>query len=459
MVIEQVRQKEFIHFIGIGGAGMSGLAKLLLERGYTVSGSDLAANETTKKLSSLGAAVFKGHRPEHLLPAVKRVVISSAIKETNPELQKARELGIPVIRRGELLAELLQQGKGIAVAGSHGKTTTSSMIAWCLEKNGWDPTVVVGGEVNNIGENAKQGLGEYMVVEADESDGSFLKLRPYIGVVTNVEDDHLDYYGSFDNLVKAFADFLAQVSPGGFAVVCNDSPVLQALIKGQEKTITYGFDDGADYRAVQLELTATRSKATIQYKGTYLGVLELTVPGKHNIYNALAALAVCLELGLSFRKTVEALATFKGAKRRFQLLGTAREIKVVDDYAHHPTEVMATLEAARQLNPRFLWAVFQPHRFSRTKQLFQEFGKAFKDADQVIVTDIYAAGESPIPGVSAEMIVEAAQAESTNVLYLAGFQEIVAYLKEHCRPGDLVLTLGAGDIWQVGLKLLQKLQD
>lgn len=457
MVIGEIRQKEFIHFIGIGGVGMSGLAKILLEKGHPVSGSDLAANETTEKLSSLGATIFQGHHPEHLQDSVDRVVISSAIKENNPELQKAKQLGIPVISRGELLAELMKQEKGIAVAGSHGKTTTSSMIAWCLEKNGWEPTIAVGGEVTNIGENAKQGRGGYMVAEADESDGSFLKLNPYIAVVTNVENDHLDHYGTFDNLVKAFADFLALVPPTGVAVVGTGSPVTKALAKEQHKVITYGFDADADYRAVQLQLTADRSKATILYKGTYLGTLELKVPGKHNIDNALAAIAVCLELGMSFGEIVEALASFQGAKRRFQHLGTVREIKVIDDYAHHPTEIMATLAAAKQLEPRTLWAVFQPHRFSRTQQLYREFGKAFEDADQIVITDIYAAGESPIPGVSAEKIVKVIEEEGGKVVYLAGQEEIVTYLKDQCGPGDLVLTLGAGDIWQVGPKLLQQL--
>ena len=459
MVIEQVRQKEFTHFIGIGGVGMSGLAKILLEKGYKVSGSDLAANETTSKLSSLGATVFHGHHPEHLPASVERVVVSSAIKENNPELQKARALGLSIISRGELLAELMAREKGIAVAGSHGKTTTSSMIAWCLEKNGWDPTIVVGGEVTNIGDNAKLGRGEYMVAEADESDGSFLKLNPYIAVVTNVEDDHLDHYGTFDNIVTAFADFLALVPPTGFSVVGTDSPVTKALAKEQPKVITYGFDAEADYRAVQLQLTENHSKATVQYKGTYLGTLELKMPGKHNIGNALATVAVCLELGLSFGEITEALASFQGAKRRFQHLGTAGDIKVVDDYAHHPTEISATLAAAKQLEPRILWAVFQPHRFSRTHQLYQEFGKAFKDADQVVITDIYAAVESPIPGVSAEIIVKAIEEEGGKVVYLPGQQEIVTYLRDHCGPGDMVLTLGAGDIWQVGSKLLQQLRS
>lgn len=456
-MVEEKKQKEWTHFIGIGGVGMSGLAKILLEKGYPVSGSDLAKSETTELLSSLGANIFVGHHPDYLSPAVDRVVISSAIKEQNPELRKAKSLNIPVLLRAELLSELMVEQKAIAVAGSHGKTTTSSMIAWCLEKNGWDPTIVIGGEVNNIGVNAKLGQGSFMVAEADESDGSFLKLHPYTAVVTNVEDDHLDHYGSFDKLVQAFDDFLGLVPPAGFSVVCTDFPVTQALADRHPKVVTYGCGEDAHFRAVQTELTASYSKATIEYKGTYLGRLELMVPGMHNIYNALGAIAVCVELGMPFGKVTEALACFQGAKRRFQLLGDVRGIKVVDDYAHHPTEIMATLSAARQLEPKTLWAVFQPHRFSRTQQLYQEFGRAFDNADRVIVSDIYAAGESPIPGVSAQLIADALRANGVEVTYLPHQESIISFLLEHLSEGDLVLTLGAGDIWKTGRQLLQHL--
>ncbi|HHW06606.1 MAG TPA: UDP-N-acetylmuramate--L-alanine ligase [Clostridia bacterium] len=454
---EAKKQKEWTHFIGIGGVGMSGLAKILLEKGYPVSGSDLAKSQTTELLVRLGATIHEGHRPEHLSPAVDRVVISSAIKEHNPELQKAKSLGIPVLMRAELLAEFMREQQAIAVAGSHGKTTTSSMIAWCLEKNGWDPTIVVGGEVNNLGVNAKLGRGNYLVAEADESDGSFLKLHPYAVLVTNVEDDHLDHYGSFDKMVQAFDEFLGLVPAGGFSAVCTDCPVTQSLAQRHRQVITYGSHPGAQFRAVEVELTASHSRAVVEYKGTYLGSLELTVPGRHNVLNALGAVAACLELGLTFDQAAGALAVFQGAKRRFQLLGTAGGVKVVDDYAHHPTEIMATLAAARQLQPKTLWAVFQPHRFTRTKQLYQAFGKAFDEADQVIVSDIYAAGESPIPGVSAQLIIDALRANGVKVTYCPGQEEIINFLLRHLQKGDLVLTLGAGDIWQTGRQLLAHL--
>lgn len=454
---EEKKRKEWTHFIGIGGVGMSGLAKILLEKGYPVSGSDLVNSGTTEMLARLGATIYAGHRPENLSPRVERVVISSAIKEHNPELQKAKSLGLPVLMRAELLAEFMLEQQAIAVAGSHGKTTTTSMIAWCLEKNGWDPTMVVGGEVNNLGVNAKLGRGRYLVAEADESDGSFLKLHPYAALVTNVEDDHLDHYGSFANMVQAFDDFLGLVPAHGFAVVCTDSPITRKLAARHRNVITYGSHPEAQFRVAQVELTASSSQALVEYKGTYLGRLALTVPGKHNVENAVGALAACLELGLSFAQAADALAEFQGAKRRFQLLGTAGGVKVVDDYAHHPTEIMATLAAARQLQPKTLWAVFQPHRFTRTKQLHQEFGKAFFAADRVIVSDIYAAGESPIPGVSSQLIIDALRANGVPVFYFPQQEEIVRFLLEQVQAGDLVLTLGAGDIWKTGQQLLARL--
>lgn len=458
-MLEQDTEKLWTHFIGIGGAGMSGLAKILLEKGEKVSGSDLVPSTTTENLQNLGATIFQGHSPSHLTKEIERVVISSAISLDNPELQKAYSLGIPVLLRVELLVELMKKQRGIAIAGSHGKTTTSSMIAWCLESNGWDPTIVIGGEANNLGKNAKLGKGEYIVAEADESDGSFLKLSPYIGVITNIEDDHLDHYHSFDNLILAFDEFLKNVSSGGFSVLCVDSPSAKILLERHTKVITYGFSPGADYRAVNLELTPNYSKATIHYKGTYLGSLQLMVPGEHNIYNALAAIAVCLELGLPFGKVIDALALFRGVKRRFQHIGTAREVMVIDDYAHHPTEIKATLGAARQLQRENIWVVFQPHRFSRTKQLFDEFALALSGKEQVIISDIYSAGEQPIDGISSKLIVERMEKEEGSAIYLPRQEDITDYLASHVKPGDLVMTLGAGDIWQVGRKLLSRLSE
>lgn len=458
-MLQQNTEKQWTHFVGIGGAGMSGLAKILLEKGEKVSGSDLVTSGTTQNLQSLGAIIFQGHSPDHLVKEIDRVVISSAISLDNPEVQRAHSLGIPVFLRVELIVELMKKQRGIAIAGSHGKTTTSSMIAWCLENNGWDPTIVIGGEVNNLGKNAKLGKGEYMVAEADESDGSFLKLAPYIGVITNIEDDHLDHYHSFDNLILAFDEFLNNVSGGGFSVICMDSPAAQILLERHTKVITYGLNLGADYRAVNLELTPNFSKATIHYKGTYLGSIQLMVPGEHNVYNALAAIALCLELGLPFGKVVDALALFRGVKRRFQHLGTVNDVMVIDDYAHHPTEIKAALGAAGQLQKENIWAVFQPHRFSRTKQLFEEFALALSGTEKVIISDIYSAGEKPIVGISSKLIVEMVEKEGGGAIYLPRQEEIIDYLKSHVKPGDLVMTLGAGDIWQVGRKLLERLSE
>lgn len=452
---KELEYKKWTHFIGIGGVGMSGLARILLEKGYPVSGSDLAASEITARLEKLGARIFQGHDESYLSPQVERVIISSAIKADNPELKKARLQGIPVLLRAELLAQLMEEQKAIAVAGSHGKTTTSSMIAWCLEANGLDPTIAIGGEVTNLGENAKLGAGEYIVAEADESDGSFLKLYPQIAVVTNIEDDHMDYYGELGNLVQAFDDFIRLVPRTGFTVLFNDSPITAALGEGHQRVITYGSNPDAHYRAVQLELTPTSSKATIQYKGTYLGKLEMKIPGKHNIFNGLAAVAVCSELGIPFGKIIEALASFSGAKRRFEYVGTCRGARIVDDYAHHPTEIKATLEAARQLNPRSLWAVFQPHRYTRTEQLHEEFGRAFNEADHVVISDIYSAGEEPIPGISPQLIVDAVDSTRSTARHIPCQERIVEFLRDNCHEGDLILTLGAGDIWQVSRELAQ----
>ncbi|MFA5536569.1 MAG: UDP-N-acetylmuramate--L-alanine ligase [Bacillota bacterium] len=456
-MLNQQNGRSWTHFIGIGGAGMSGLAKILLEKGNKVSGSDLVSSSTTRNLADLGANIFQEHNPEQIVKEIDRVVISSAISPDNPEVQKAQSLGIPVLLRVELLEELMAKQKGIAIAGSHGKTTTSSMIAWCLESNGWDPTIVIGGEANNLGKNAKLGQGEYVVAEADESDGSFLKLNPYIGIITNIENDHLDYYHSFENIILAFDEFLNNVSGSGFSILCLDSPANQILIERHTNLITYGFSAGADYRAVNLELKSDYSKATIHYKGTYLGTMKLIIPGEHNVYNALAAVALCLELGLPFGKVVESLALFRGVKRRFQHLGTVRETMVIDDYAHHPTEIKAVLGAARQLQKENIWVVFQPHRFSRTQQLFKEFAEAFSGESKIILSDIYSAGEEPIEGITSELIVETINRGGDRAIYLPQQEAIIKYLVARVKPGDLVMTLGAGDIWQTGRRLLEEL--
>lgn len=436
---------------------MSGLAKILLELGQPVSGSDLVESRTTERLRELGAKIFVGHSREHIGPHVELVVRSTAIAQDNPEILQAQSLGIPIIHRGELLAKLTEKQKAITVAGAHGKTTTTSMLARIFSQANLDPTIVVGGELAEIGGNAKYGSGEYLIAETDESDGSFLKLHPHVALVTNIEDDHLDHYGSFANIVKAFEEFLDLVPEEGFRVLCADDPVLAEMAERKPNVVTYGFTEKALYTARDLVCEARSTKAKIYREDKYLGLLELTIPGRHNISNALGAIAVGHQLGLDFAQMAQALKDFHGAGRRFQRVGDVNQIQIIDDYAHHPTEIKATLQAARQLNPKRLWAVFQPHRYTRTKQLYQEFGQSFQEADKIILNSIYAASEKPIPGVTAQLIVEEIRKQGKEVLYLEDQRDIVEYLAQECQPGDLVLTIGAGNIWTVGPSLLSRL--
>ncbi|WP_368085785.1 UDP-N-acetylmuramate--L-alanine ligase [Desulfurispora thermophila] len=448
-----------VHFIGIGGAGMSGLAKILLEQGHTVTGSDIQESSTVQKLRALGAQIAIGHRAENIGPA-GMVVVSTAIKPGNPELAAAREKNLPVWHRGELLAALMDLKRGVAIAGAHGKTTTTSMLALVLEKNRLDPAIVVGGELKDLGINAKWGGGEYMVAEADESDGSFLRLSPWCEIITNIEDDHLDYYGSPENIRRAFGQFMDRVRPGGAVVACTDDPGVRAVLAGYRGSLlTYGLhDERADYTMRQIELSPDCSQGEVYKRGQRLGLLRLAVPGRHNLQNALGVVAAAGFLGLDFAAVARVLAEFSGAGRRFQLLGEVAGIRVVDDYAHHPSEIAATLRAARQLGYGRVVAVFQPHRYTRTALLKDRFATAFQDADVVIVSDIYSAGENPIPGVNAAMLAELIQqCHRSSVKYLAGREEIVEYLLQIARPGDLILTMGAGNIWQAGRELVHGL--
>ncbi|TDA70497.1 MAG: UDP-N-acetylmuramate--L-alanine ligase [Clostridia bacterium] len=447
----------WIHFVGIGGSGMSGVARVLLEQGYRVSGSDLRQSGLTADLARLGAEIYLGHADANVRPGVTLVVVSTAIPRDNPEIVAARSRGIPVISRGEMLARLMHAKKGIAVAGSHGKTTTTAMISLLMAAAGLDPTVIAGGVSEDIGGNARCGHSDYLVAEADESDGSFLLLTPWLAVVTNVEDDHLDYYGSLGGIHAAFGRFLELVRPGGKAVVCLDDPVLAHLAgqAGQDSNIvSYGFKAGARYTAGMLHLNGRGSACTVYVDGSPRGELRLAVPGRHNILNALAALAVAEACDIGFSRAQAILAGFRGVRRRFQVLGRFGDIWVVDDYAHHPTEIRATLEAASQVSAGRVIAVFQPHRFTRTRNLYREFGQCFGQAAEVIVTDIYPAGEPPIPGISAELIVAAARENGhPAVKYMPREEEIVGYLAANSRPGDLIITLGAGDVYQVGHRL------
>ena len=447
-----------VHFVGIGGIGMSGIAELLLNLGYRVSGSDLKESEITRRLAGLGGAIAIGHHAQNVAPDVDVVVTSSAVRRSsNPEAQEARARGIPVIPRAEMLAELMRLKDGVAIAGSHGKTTTTSLIATVVAHAGLDPTAVVGGKLNALGSNAKLGKGQLMVVEADESDGSFLRLSPTVAVITNIDPEHLDHYGTFEALQQAFVDFADRVPFYGLAVLCLDHPAVQHLIpRIGKRHVTYGLSPQADWRADAGQLSAFSAHFQVIHKGERLGEVHLKMVGAHNVLNALATCAVAHELGIPFARTQEALASFQGVQRRFTVRGEERGILVVDDYGHHPAEIRATLAGARASFPsRRLVVAFQPHRYSRTRDLLGEFATAFNDADVLVLADIYAAGEEPIPGVSAEKLHQAVQAcGHHDASFVLDRAQLATRLAERLREGDLVLTLGAGDITGLGDELL-----
>lgn len=449
------------HFIGIGGYGMSAVARVLLDMGIKVTGSDVAENKLIKRLLERGAIVHIGHDASHVEGA-DLVVYSSSIPEENVERIEARRKGIPVLHRSQMLARLLNDRFGIAVAGAHGKTTTSSMIALALELCGKDPTFVIGGEILGLDGNAKAGKSMYVVAEADESDGTFLEYYPSIAVVTNVEQDHLENYdGDFNKLKRAYRQFLSQVKPDGLTVLCLDDPHLREIASQlHNRVITYGIDRPADYNAVDIRRQGRQVSFRVVRGEEELGEMMLNVPGRHNVNNALAALIVCLETGLSFPEAAAALGRFQGAKRRFQLIGEVDGITVVDDYAHHPTEIRATLNGAKAMEKRIV-AVFQPQRFSRTYFLMEEFSRAFGQADEVIITDIYSPpGEKPIPGVTSDRLAQLVRQNSNpNTLYCPAKEDVLNTLLERIRPGDLIMTMGAGDIWRVARDLVSRLGE
>jgi UDP-N-acetylmuramate--alanine ligase len=448
-----------IHFVGIGGVGMSGIAEILLNLGYRVTGSDQRRNETVERLEQLGAKVYVGHDASHLEGA-HVVVYSSAVARENVEVQVARQRAIPTIPRAEMLAELMRLKYGIAVAGTHGKTTTTSLVGVVLAEGRYDPTIVVGGRVTNLGSNARLGQGEYLVAEADESDGSFLKLAPTIAVVTTIDAEHLDYYGSLEAIREAFVAFVNKVPFYGSAVLCLDQPNIQMLMPRLEKRIiTYGLESGADLVARRLHLSGMTSRFEVFQRGSLLGECTLQIPGRHNVLNALAALGVGLDLEIPFVTIQKALAGFTGVQRRFQIRGSARGVTVVDDYGHHPAEIRATLAAAKAGFECRVVTVFQPHRYTRTQHLRQEFLTAFNQTDVLIVMDVYPAGEAPIPGVTGEDLAEGIRAHGhRNVTYLGSDRtRLLEHLTEITRPGDLVLTLGAGDVSQLGPELLKRI--
>ncbi len=447
-----------LHFIGIGGSGMSGIAEVLLNMGYQVSGSDLKATDVTERLVECGGRVFIGHAAANVEGA-QVVVYSTAVGADNPELVAATAAGVPVISRAEMLAELMRMKYGIAVGGSHGKTTTTSLIAVVLARGGLDPTIVVGGRLHAFGSNARLGHGRFLVAEADESDGSFLRLAPAVTVITNIDREHLDYYADIDEIRQAFVYFANRAPFYGAAVLCADDPnVRQILPQVTKRTLLYGTAPDAEVRAEQIELKGRGSQFAVMQHGARLGTIELRLPGRHNVLNALAAITVGLELEVGFGHIAEALAEFSGVGRRFEIRGEASGVRVVDDYGHHPTEVKATLAAARGLGGRVL-VLFQPHRYTRTAALVQEFAAAFEDADQVQVLDIYPAGEAPIEGVTSRMLVERAHAAGQRQLcYAADGRRAAAAIAAEARPGDTVLTLGAGDVWKLGDDVLVHLR-
>jgi UDP-N-acetylmuramate--alanine ligase len=455
------RKAERIHFVGIGGVGMSGIAEVLLNLGYAVSGSDIADSEITRRLARLGVRYCGGHSAANVEQA-EVVVVSSAVTAENVEVVAAKARKIPVIPRAEMLAELMRMKYGVAVAGSHGKTTTTSLIATVLAKGGLDPTLVIGGRLNSLGGNAKLGQGEFMVAEADESDGSFLKLNPMVAVVTTIDREHLDFYRNLEEIQTAFQQFLNKVPFYGFCVVCADESNIRGILPNlTKKVFTYGLHGDVDYSAHEIRTQGFGSTFVATRHGKVLGSVALNTPGLHNVCNALAAVATGVELDVAFASIQEALREFSGIHRRFEVKGEARGITVVDDYGHHPTEIDATIRTARLVWPdRRLVAIFQPHRYTRTQALWKEFCPPLLNADVLLLTEVYGAGETHIPGVSGTLIWEGLQALGhPQALFVPDKAELAAEMLRHIRAGDIVLTLGAGDVWKAGEQVLKALQE
>jgi len=455
-------QKRFykVHFVGIGGIGMSGIAELLHNQGYEVSGSDLKETDTTRRLANMGCTIYYGHHADHVKDA-HVVVMSSAVHADNPEIVAARNLQIPVIPRAEMLAELMRMKQGVAVAGSHGKTTTTSLIATVLNQAGLDPTIVIGGKLNSIGGNAKLGEGDYIVAEADESDGSFLKLNPILAIITNIDPEHMEHFKTMDNLREAFITFANKVPFYGAAVVCLDHPEIQRILpKIQKRIVTYGVSTQADFQATNIRQEEFETIFDLMIQQVPSGEIRVRVPGEHNALNALAAIATAHELGIDLETTKAALQAFEGIQRRFQLRHEINDILIIDDYGHHPREIEATLRAAKAGWPRRVIAIFQPHRYTRVRDLADEFHRCFYQADKLIVTDIYPAGESPIEGIHAKNLYEGIlQHGHRDVTYIPDKADIAPSLASLVQPGDMVITLGAGDVWKVGDELAEKLKE
>ncbi|MEW5691937.1 MAG: UDP-N-acetylmuramate--L-alanine ligase [Candidatus Hydrogenedentota bacterium] len=445
-----LRKKYRIHLIGIGGSGMSGIAEILLQLKFKVTGSDIKESEITKRLADLGTTIFIGHKKENI-GEVDAIVFSSAIKDDNPEIIEARNRKIPLLHRAEMLFELMRMKRGIAVAGTHGKTTTTSILGLILTEAGYDPTVIVGGLVHSSGTNARLGRGEYIVVEADESDGSFMRLTPEIAVVTNIDNDHLDFYTDFKNIVTVFKDFINRIPFYGFSVVCYDDPHIREILPQiNRRVITYGIDsDEADVKAFDIEEDSNGSNFKIRYKNKVVGKFRINVPGRQYLLNSLAAASVGLLLGIKDRVIEKSIKEYSGVKRRFQLAGDINGVKIIDDYGHHPTEIKFTAQSAKKLNPRRLIAVFQPHRFSRTYYLYKEFTEVLEDNfDLTMLMDIYPADETNIYSVSPFWIYREFK-NKDKIILVKDFEEVCSRIKEIVKEGDIVLCLGAGSIAQL----------
>lgn len=454
-------QKEYhIFFVGIGGIGMSGIAEILLKLGYRVSGSDLNSTSITKRLESLGCSVFEGH-DENNIKGADVIVTSTAILKNNTEVLAAKKLSIPIIPRATMLAELMRLKYSIAVAGAHGKTSTTSITAAILEKAGLDPTVVIGGVLKSVGTNAMHGLGDFIVAEADESDGSFLKFSPSIAIVTNIDREHLDFYDNLSSIKKAFVSFISRVPFYGLSILCIDNEAVQEIIpeiKG--RYTTYGLNTRADLQARNISFEGTKSNFTVWHHDTELGEISLNLPGVHNVTNCLASIAVAIELNIDFKYIKCALETLEGVKRRLEKKGEVLGVMVVDDYGHHPTEIKTTLLAARESWPeKRIVSVFQPHRYTRTEALFDEFTRAFYNTDKLIVLPIYTAGEKVIKGITANALCKKIKERGhADVMYINSIDNAVEYLQEELKDEDLLLTLGAGDVLTVGEKYLEKVK-
>ena len=452
----QGNQQTHIYFMGIGGIGMSGIAEILLDFGYRVSGSDIKVSDVTTRLQKKGAVIYIGQKAENITDDIDFVVRSTAIRETNEEFVRVKELNLPVLHRSQMLAKLMEDKKAICVAGAHGKTTTSSMIALAMELAEKDPTIVVGGEIAQVGSNAKSGTSDYLVAEADESDGSFLNLHPWMTVITNVEEDHLDHYKDLDAIREAFQSFVQLPGNQGIAVLnydCAETRQLAGYVPG--RVVSYGMAEDAQVRGVNARQEAGESLVDVYYNDTLLGTLKLHVPGQHNISNALASVAAGLQIGMTFEELAAGLKEFGGARRRFQLLGVVQNIQIIDDYAHHPTEVAATIEAAKGVHSGRVVAVFQPHRYSRTKFLAEKFARAFEMADEVVLTDVYAAGEDISEGAQSDVIAS----HMNRSVHRVAREQLNTYLLDLLKPGDMVLMMGAGNIWQNSIQLVDDLKQ